>query len=350
MRRVHAGRSDAFIRSEQGEQGFWPSYADMMSAVALILFFLMLLSYTQNMFTANNLRVTQGELDQSQSQLQLTQGQLEQSQLELAGTQSRLTQTLSQVENAESELNRINLSLDDARLQLTEQDALLAQQYARLAEQDSQIQALEAYRQSASEELVNMRTTLQALSFMRVDIIQQIRDSMVTLMGDSSKVTISDNGSLVFSDGVLFDVNSFNIRPEATPTLDRLIDVFATALSDPTNAQYIDSIVISGHTDWDGSNESNRELSTNRANAVLTYMLRGNGGKLAPYAQYFRAAGYGEARPLPGTDQNTEAGKAANRRIEISVVLKDDSILDVVNAVLDIDMPEGLTATVTTAN
>ena len=35
----------SYKRSESGgEQGFWPSYADMMSAVALILFFLMLLS------------------------------------------------------------------------------------------------------------------------------------------------------------------------------------------------------------------------------------------------------------------------------------------------------------------
>ena len=44
MRRTYKARGDALVRSEAGEQGFWPSYADMMSAVALILFFLMLLS------------------------------------------------------------------------------------------------------------------------------------------------------------------------------------------------------------------------------------------------------------------------------------------------------------------
>ena len=43
----------------EGEQGFWPSYADMMSAVALILFFLMLLSYIQNLITGNDLQNTQ---------------------------------------------------------------------------------------------------------------------------------------------------------------------------------------------------------------------------------------------------------------------------------------------------
>ena len=40
MRRQYKGRSDALVKSAEGEQGFWPSYADMMSAVALILFFL----------------------------------------------------------------------------------------------------------------------------------------------------------------------------------------------------------------------------------------------------------------------------------------------------------------------
>ena len=40
MKRQYSGRGDALVKSAEGEQGFWPSYADMMSAVALILFFL----------------------------------------------------------------------------------------------------------------------------------------------------------------------------------------------------------------------------------------------------------------------------------------------------------------------
>ena len=41
MKRRFIGRGGTNAGA-QGEQGFWPSYADMMSAVALILFFLML--------------------------------------------------------------------------------------------------------------------------------------------------------------------------------------------------------------------------------------------------------------------------------------------------------------------
>ena len=52
---------------DSGEQGFWPSYADMMSSFALILFFLMLLSYIQNLVTGNNLQNTQELLNTTET-------------------------------------------------------------------------------------------------------------------------------------------------------------------------------------------------------------------------------------------------------------------------------------------
>ena len=77
MRRTYRGRSGAFVRSAEGEQGFWPSYADMMSAVALILFFLMLLSYIQNLITGNDLQNTQEVLADTRAQLELTLTQVD---------------------------------------------------------------------------------------------------------------------------------------------------------------------------------------------------------------------------------------------------------------------------------
>lgn len=347
MRRGYSGRSDAYVKSEQGEQGFWPSYADMMSAVALILFFLMLLSYTQNMITGNTLRATQETLLNTELTLSTTQDDLEKSQLSLAESQNRLAQMLQQVSSAEAELSRITISLDDAKALLALQQSSLDEQDLKLAEQAALIASQEDYVRQASEELITMRDQMHSIAFLRLSIVNQVRDTLAQSMGDASKVSVSDNGSLVLSDGVFFDVNSFEIRQEARPTLDKLIDVFASALADENNLRYIDSIVISGHTDWDGTNWDNRLLSTNRANAVLNYMLSGEGGALQPYAEYFSAAGYGEERPIPGTDQNTPEGRAANRRIEISIILKDESILDVVNNYLAIDLPEGVTATVT---
>ena len=76
MRRHSSGRTDSLVATNQGEQGFWPSYADMMSSLALILFFLMLISYIQNLITGNDLQSTQEVLADTQSQLALTQTQV----------------------------------------------------------------------------------------------------------------------------------------------------------------------------------------------------------------------------------------------------------------------------------
>ena len=356
MRRGYTGRSDALVKSEQGEQGFWPSYADMMSAMALILFFLMLLSYTQNMITGNNLRNTQKTLSNTEETLSVTQqnldarqAELEAAQRELAEAQSQLALRLQQVQNAELELESLNADLSAAQLALDRQQADLDAQAQLLDTQRDQLAEQDAYLQAANEELLNMHNTMATISVLRLSILEQIRDSVAQVMGDPSKVSISDNGSIVLGDGVFFDSGAAVIKPEAQPTLDRLIDAFATILSNENNTRYIDAIVINGYTDWVDTNWNNRILSTNRANAVLEYLLSRGAQKLTGYAQYFSAAGYGEERPIPGVDQNTEEGRAANRRIEISIILKDDSILDIVDSYLDIDLPESVSATVVPA-
>ena len=178
---------------------------------------------------------------------------------------------------------------------------------------------------------------MQTIAVLRLSILEQIRDSVVAVMGDASKVRIGENGNIVLSEGVFFDVGSAAVKTTAVPTLNQLIEVFSQFLADPENVRYVDSIVISGHTDSTGSDDTNRTLSTQRANAVLGYLLENGGGKLQQYASYFCAAGYGETRPVATND--TEEGRAQNRRIEISIILKDDSIMDIVDTYLNIDLP-----------
>ncbi len=99
----------------------------------------------------------------------------------------------------------------------------------------------------------------------------------------------------------------------------------------------MDTIVIGGHADSTGSDSLNRKLSTDRANAVLSYLMTTQNGVLAPYAKYFCAAGYSSTRPGASTD--TPEGRAQNRRIEVSITLKDESVLDALNQYLSIQIP-----------
>ena len=344
MRRRFSGSSAGLTASSQGEQGFWPSYADMMSAVALILFFLMLLSYIQNLITGNDLQSTQEALENTRVKLSDTQTTLSNTERALSDMEQTLALTLKEVEEAESQLDKITIDLDEAKLTLTQQQTELEQQKKDLAAQDkllsdqaALIGKQEDYLKAASEELLAMRSQMQTIAVLRLSILEQIRDSFVRATGDSGKVSIADNGNIILNESILFDVGSSEIKTDAEPSLDELVTVFYKFLSDDENAKYVDSIVISGHTDSTGSDESNRILSTDRANSVLDYLLTSGNGKLSRYAGFFCAAGYGETRPV--ASNATVAGRSANRRIEISIILKDDSIMEIVESYLDLDVP-----------
>ncbi len=182
-----------------------------------------------------------------------------------------------------------------------------------------------------------MRDQMQSIAVLRLSILEQKRDSIVGVMGDASKVAIGDNGNIILSEGVFFDLGSSQIKAGSEPVLSQLVQVFGAFLSNSENAKYVDSIVISGHTDSTGTAAENRVLSTDRANSVLNYLLTAQNGALGAYSQYFCAAGYGATRPV--ADNGTDAGRAANRRIEISMILKDDTVLDIVDNYLNIELP-----------
>ena len=337
MKRQYKGRSGAMVHTDAGEQGFWPSYADMMSAVALILFFVMLLAYIQNLMTGNQLRATQLMLTNTEQQL--------------SQTQEDLSLKLVQVEAAESDLAQIRVDLDTAKLLLEQQRATLSEQEAALADQqlslDEQSRLLasqaalideqKTYLTAANNELVNMRNQMYDMAYLRVSIVEQIQESLARVMGDASTVSVGDNGNLILNASILFDVGSSTIKPDAQPVLNQLVPVFINFLEDDENARYVDTIVISGHTDSTGTLDDNRRLSTERSNAVLDYLMSVQGGSLKNYAEYFSASGYGESRPVASND--TEEGRTQNRRIEISIILKDDTVMEIVDNYLSLDLP-----------
>jgi outer membrane protein OmpA-like peptidoglycan-associated protein len=72
------------------------------------------------------------------------------------------------------------------------------------------------------------------------------------------------------------------------------------------------TVLVNGHTDSDGSSSSNMDLSNRRALTVSNFLAsRGvNSGRLV-------ARGFGESQPI--ASNNSSAGKARNRRVEIHI-------------------------------
>lgn len=102
--------------------------------------------------------------------------------------------------------------------------------------------------------------------------------------------------------GILFDVNSATIRPESSGTLKEIADVMK---------KFTDiKVKIVGHTDSDGTDEANLELSKKRAEAVKNALINDYG------IENSRIESDGKGEKEPVADNKTKEGKAQNRRVE----------------------------------
>jgi OOP family OmpA-OmpF porin len=113
-----------------------------------------------------------------------------------------------------------------------------------------------------------------------------------------------EDGQIKLSEQVFFKFNKATIMPVSYPLLDEVADVLR---ANPTI-----HIRIEGHTDSKGNNRYNKKLSDQRAASVLKYLT-----DKGIEAFRLESIGYGEDRPIE--DNSTEAGRAANRRVEIHI-------------------------------
>jgi len=104
---------------------------------------------------------------------------------------------------------------------------------------------------------------------------------------------------------VTFATNESSVQPQFRATLDQVADVLKQY-----NQTYID---VYGHTDSTGSDAYNLSLSQRRAASVADY-LSARGVQSARLG----TRGFGETQPVASND--SEEGKAANRRVEIKLV------------------------------
>lgn len=288
---------------EVEQENFWPAFTDIMSTIALILFFLILISYLSNIIVSKDLDLKKKELAEAKA--------------EITSAQDRLDLLLDQVEETKAEVERGQQALKLSEDEIEKQKEIIA---------------------NSNKELGDLRDKLHGIAVLRLDVLDKVKVSMEDSLEASNVngkdlVRISDTGNIIINEGFVFDTDSYKVKEEGKVLLDKLALAFENVLSDDEVRGFIDAIAIQGHTDERGSSSYNRELSANRAAAVVNYLLSSNETLEEEYGAYFTASAYSEYRPVDsGT---TEEAYAKNRRIEISMILKDAQIQDVINNYLE---------------
>ncbi len=178
--------------------------------------------------------------------------------------------------------------------------------------------ALNIYKKSPKDKkkIKELSSEVARLSDLRAEEKRQFeemkKDLRRELRGKKVGLDVADRGLVItLANNILFDSGKAKIKQDAYPILDKIITVIKTKASDK-------DIGVEGHTDnvpiKHSSWKSNRELSTARANNVYHYLAKI--GNLDPAK--LTTIGYGQFRPV--ADNDTDAGRARNRRVEIVIL------------------------------
>ena len=337
----------ALAKSRRGPAvNYWPGYVDMLSTLLLVVTFLMSLFMLSSYFITTQTSGKDTMLSRLNRQLsQLTEllalerskkESLEDSLSALQATlidkdkeNARLTGLLGdqngKTEGAEAKTSALSGQLDQQKQITNEALAkveILNQQLAALRLQLAALQeALDASEAKDRESQVKIADLGQRLNVALAKKVQELARYRSDFFGKLREVLGSRadfqvvGDRFVFPADVLFNSGSADLKPEATPQIDKLDDALKQLETQiPPDIAWV--LRIDGHTDikpiTNVNFPSNWELSAARAISVVRYLIDHG----IP-ANRLVAAGFGEFQPLDPGDSDEALAK--NRRIELKL-------------------------------
>ena len=113
----------------------------------------------------------------------------------------------------------------------------------------------------------------------------------------------------MIKDKIFFETNKSIIKSESFSLLNEIADLILTHTE-------LKMIRVEGHTDSDGGDTMNLDLSQARSEAVVDYLV-----KRGVERERLDPAGFGKRRPI--ADNSTPEGKSKNRRVEFLIIDKE---------------------------
>ena len=255
------------------------------------------------------LRVEEGEnLSKELAALRSEHDKLEEEREALDKQAIALQEEKSELEEARSLLKEDNKDLRQ-NLETLKMDVNNFQdQIAALQENNKALQSeAKALERQKEEEMTEMRGTYEDLL---ADMKSEIENGKITITQLRGKLEVN------MLDEILFDSGKTTIKPQGVEVLDRVGNILLKVKDRAINIEgHTDNVPIGA--DLSKQYPTNWELSATRATNVARYLQE----KIGMNPSLLSATGYGEYQPVASNE--TEEGRAKNRRIEIVLVPKE---------------------------
>ena len=176
-----------------------------------------------------------------------------------------------------------------------------AESEVRIADMEEELRALDERLGGATAERAALVQRLEA----QARVKQQFEQVEKLFGSEEARVFRQGNTVILRLVGLSFDSGASQIKPanfDLLGKVEKAIDIFPRS-----------ELIIEGHTDSHGGDDLNQKLSQERAESVQQYMI--NAMRIPTYRLI--ATGYGETRPVASNE--TAAGRARNRRIDIVI-------------------------------
>ena len=229
----------------------------------------------------------------------------------------RYEEPVTQISAAADRVAQFDKGIDPVAMELVSYIEALREQAAqsqrdltdtrrRVGELEEEIRDLDQRLGGVSQERVALVQRLEAEARIR----EQFASIEDMFERDQARVSREGNRMIIRLVGLTFQSGQAEVQPMYRTLLEKVkqaTDVFPRS-----------QIVIEAHTDSYGSDENNLALSRRRAEAVSAYLA-----PLGVPALRMSAVGYGETQPIANND--TEQGRARNRRIDIIIEPQPES-------------------------
>ena len=200
---------------------------------------------------------------------------------------------------------KIELARSDAERRIADAELkqLQAQRVSILEEtQRRELEIARAQAAAASDAAFDRQQamiTAQEQAASALAVTEELRRQMNEL-----QARVTDRGMVMTLGDLLFETGKADLQPGATERLDKLAGFMFS---------YVDrTLIVEGHTDSQGSDDNNLQLSARRAELVRAYLVsRGVAGQ--------RITTVGRGSTAPVADNASTGGRQQNRRVDIII-------------------------------